>query len=134
LYVQFGDTATATYTDTTIPSDDKFSEITLMKTTLIGHTGPPLERVPVANVRLMDLSGNSVNQVILGEQIQILSDIANNQDNEQKFVWITQIADNSREIVSLGWIDGTLNPKTTFSPSLSWIPEKEGEYTATMFV
>ena len=134
LYVQFGDTATATYTDTTLPSDDKFSEITLMKTTLIGHTGPPLERVPVTNVRLMDLSGNSVNQVILGEQIQILSDIANDQNNEQKFVWITQIGDSNREIVSLGWIDGTLNPKTTFSPSLSWIPEKEGEYTATMFV
>jgi hypothetical protein len=34
----------------------------------------------------------------------------------------------------LSWIDGILNPESSFSPSASWIPQKAGYYVATMFV
>jgi hypothetical protein len=44
------------------------------------------------------------------------------------------IQDDTDTAVSLAWIDGTLNPESSFSPSVSWIPQKEGHYVATMFV
>lgn len=134
LYVAEGDTATVTYLDDTLPSDHEFSEIHLLETTLIGTTGPPLERVPASNAHIMDLFGNSIDMPHVNEQISISSDITNQQDGEQKFVWITQIVDEDRNTVSLAWIDGVLNPEISFSPSVSWIPENEGKYEATIFV
>lgn len=134
LYASEGDTATARYVDDTLPSDSEFDSVEMTATTLLGRTGSPMERAPITNARIVDLSGNSSSTIVLGEQIQIFSDIANNQNREQKFTWFTQIADSNREIVSLGWIDGILYNNTSFSPSLSWIPEQEGQYTATMFV
>ena len=133
LYALEGDTVAAKYVDDTLPLDSEFESIELTATMFLGLTGPPMERVPITNARIVDRSGNSLSTIVLGEQIQIFSDIANNQNREQKFTWLTQIADSNRETVSLGWIDGILYNNTSFSPSLSWIPENEGQYTATMF-
>ena len=33
-------------------------------------------------------------------------------------------------LFQLGWISGQLTPDQKFSPSLSWTPNKSGEYTA----
>ncbi len=133
LYALEGDTVAARYVDDTLPSDSEFESIEMTATMFLGLTGPPMERVPITNARIVDRYGNSLSTIVLGEQIQIFSDITNNQNREQKFTWITQITDNDRETVSLGWIDGVLYNKTSFSPSLSWIPENIGQYTATMF-
>ena len=134
LYVREGDTATVTYTDKTLPLENPFSEIIMMETTLIGHSEPPLERVPASNAHIVDLFGNTIDMPHVNEQITISSNIANQHDDEQKFAWITQIVDEDQKTVSLAWIDGTINPETSFSPSVSWIPENEGKYEATIFV
>ncbi|QMU55024.1 MAG: hypothetical protein GKS07_09125 [Nitrosopumilus sp.] len=133
LHARDWDTVTARYVDDTLSLDSEFESIELTATMFLGLTGPPMERAPITNARIVDRSGNSLSTIVLGEQIQIFSDIANNQNREQKFTWLTQIADSNRETVSLGWIDGILYNNTSFSPSLSWIPENKGQYTATMF-
>jgi len=134
LYVKEGDTASITYTDSTLPSDHIFSEIHLMETTLIGSKGPPLDRVPASNARLTDVDQNPIESPIVGKQILLASDIANQQDHTQKFVWIAQVTDEQKRIVSLSWINGTLNPESSFSSSTSWIPKREGKYSAVFFV
>ena len=136
LYVSFGDTATVTYTDTTLPSDNPFSEIVLMETTLIGHTGPPLERVPASSFRIQNMQGNIIKIPTIPEdkQIQLTADIENQQDEEQEFAFFVQIQDIKKTTVSLSWITGTLTPLQSFSPSQSWIPQNPGTYTATLFV
>jgi hypothetical protein len=134
LYVREGDTAISTYTDSTLPSDHVFSEVHLLETTLIGSKGPPLERVPASNARLTYIDRNPIESPIIDRQILLTSDIANQQDHEQKFVWIAQVTDENKTVVSLSWIDGTLNPETSFSPSTSWIPQREGKYSVVFFV
>ena len=133
LYAWEGDTVTAHY-DTALSSDTESKNNTIVSTMFLGLTGPPLERAPASGARIMDSFGNTIGDPAVGEQVQITSDIGNGQDREQKFVWILQVTDKDLNIVSLAWIDGTLNPKSSFSPSASWIPQKEGDYTATMFV
>ncbi len=134
LYVREGDTGIVTYTDDTLPTNHEFSEIQLMETTLIGLLGYPIERVPTSNPRIVGLDSDFVNFPVIGEQILLTSDIANQQDNSQKFIWIAQTVDSENKVQSLSWINGTINPHSSFSPSTSWIPQSAGEYRTTFFV
>jgi len=136
LFVREGDTATVTYTDKTLPPDNVFSEIVLMQTTLIGSTGPPLERVIASNFRIEDLKGQVISIPTISEekQVQLVANIKNQQDRNQNFVFFIQIQDSQGKAVSLSWITGTMMPLQSFSPSQSWIPHTFGTYTAQVFV
>lgn len=134
LYAREGDTATVTYTDTTLPADHVFSEVHLRETTLIGLSGPPIERLPASNARIINLSGNEIDSPAVGEQVLLMSDIASQEDHPQKFVWIAQTIDSQKITVSLSWINGTINPQSSFSPSTSWIPQEAGDYSTVFFV
>ena len=134
ILTQEGDTMGVMYVDFTMPPGHFSSDSSLISTTLIGSTGPPLERALASNARILDVFGNSIVISSVGEQIQITSDIANQQNREQKFAYLVMIQDDTGATESLSWIDGVLNPESYFSPSSSWIPQKEGDYVATMFV
>lgn len=135
LYTREGDTITAKYIDTTLPPPHLTSDqLELTSTAFVGSTGPPLERAPAYDARIMDSFGNTIDMPVIGKQVHITSDIANGMNRQQKFVWIAQITDDQNKVVSLGWIDGILNSGDSFSPSVSWIPQKQGQYSATMFV
>lgn len=72
--------------------------------------------------------------LLVGNQVQITADLKNNQDVAQDFAYIVQIQNEDGVTVSLSWLTGTLVPAQSFSPALSWTPDKEGKYTATIFV
>ncbi|RJQ24389.1 hypothetical protein C4565_09850 [Candidatus Parcubacteria bacterium] len=80
------------------------------------------------------LADNTKKTVEVGKQIQIAADLKNNQDVKQDFAYIVQIQNEDGVIVSLAWITGTLAPAQSFTPALSWIPNEEGRYEATIFV
>lgn len=94
-----------------------------------------LERITISNPRLENAFGVEISDNInVNQQIQISADITNNQGKSQSFVYIVQVKDKWGLVVSLGWISGPLAPQQQLSPSLSWTPENEGEFTAEMFV
>ena len=131
LYALEGDTVTARYA----PGLSLNSEnISMISTMFLGLTGPPLERAPVQSAKIINVFGNTINNPTVGEQVQIVSDIENGMNRPQKFAYLVMIQDVNGATEHLAWIDGTLNPDSAFSPSASWIPTKEGDYTATMFV
>ncbi|AFS82908.1 thermonuclease family protein [Candidatus Nitrosopumilus sediminis] len=134
LHTMEGDTATVMYTDNTLPLNHEFSEIRLRETTLIGLLGYPVERLPASNPRIVDLSGNQIDSPNIGEQVLLTSDIVSQEDHPQEFIWIVQTLDSQKRVQSLSWINGTINPQSSFSPSTSWIPEVIGDYKTTFFV
>ncbi|WP_316505351.1 hypothetical protein [Nitrosopumilus sp.] len=94
-----------------------------------------LQRATIADPRLENTFGKPItDNVNVNQQIQISADITNKQEKSQSFVYLVQIKDKSGIVISLGWISGPLAPFQKLSPSLSWTPEKEGEYVAEMFV
>ena len=94
-----------------------------------------LERVSIEDPRLVNAFGSSLgNSITVGQQVQVASDITNNQEKSQDFLYLVQIKDETGYSVSVGWISGQLTPNQKFSPSLSWIPKNAGEYTAEIFV
>jgi len=94
-----------------------------------------LERVTISDSSLKnDFSSPIVDNINTYQQIQISTDIKNNQEKSQDFVYLVQIKDSKDAVVSLGWISGELAPEHTLNPSLSWTPNEAGEFTAEIFV
>ena len=95
-----------------------------------------LDRAPVTNPRLEDFAGNAISQNVNVKQlIQITADVTNKQDEEQKFVYILQIKDSQGVIIFVNWIGNiSLQPQQTFSPALSWSPDRDGQYIAEIFI
>ena len=94
-----------------------------------------LERATIIDPRLENAFGAPiVDKVNVNQQIQISADITNHQEKSQNFVYLVQIKDEAGFIVSLGWISGQLTPDQKLNPSLSWTPDRSGEYIAEVFV
>jgi len=134
LRVSEGDTVTAEYEDNTLPDPYNTSDdLDIRATTLIGTIVPPLERVPLSNMRVTDTFENTLDNVSVDQQVEVVVDLVNAQDKDQEFAYIVQVQDANGVTVKLEWIKGALSPGQAFSPAISWIPSAAGTYTATAF-
>ena|SRR5579872_471610 len=70
----------------------------------------------------------------VNKQVQITSDVTNNQDRIQPFAYLVQIQNQDGVVVSLSWIAGSLDAGQSLNPSQSWTPALPGTYTAQIFV
>ncbi len=100
----------------------------------IGAPMPPLERVFVPDLWIMDVSGNALDTISTNQQVQIASGLTNRQDRTQTFVYLVQISDSDGITMALAGISGTLEAGQTLRPSVSWVPTEAGTYSATAFV
>ena len=99
------------------------------------HAIEPLDRAPATSLRLVNALGDQVIEHLnVNQQVQITADVTNNQETAQDFIFIVQIKNDENIIISLGWITGSLNPKQSLSPALSWTPDNSGSYLAEIFV
>ena len=73
-------------------------------------------------------------KVTVDKQIMVVADLSNGQDRDQNFAYIVQIRDENDVVISLSWLTGSLTPRQTFSPALSWTPTYPGIYTIQIFV
>jgi len=78
-----------------------------------------------SNQRIVDDFGNAIHSVSVGQQVQITTDLENQNNFDQSFVFYFEV----RETLSEGWITGSLAPRQSFSPALSWTPDATGTYT-----
>jgi len=70
----------------------------------------------------------------VNKQVQITSDVTNNQDKTQPFAYLVQIQNQDDVVVSLSWLTGSLDSGQSLNPSQSWTPPSPGTYTAQIFV
>lgn len=70
----------------------------------------------------------------VNKQVQITSDVTNNQNRVQPFAYLVQIQNQDGVVVSLSWLSGSLDSGQSLNPSQSWTPELPGTYTAQIFV
>lgn len=94
-----------------------------------------LDRVDISGTRLVNAFGAPVSELVnVNQQVQISSDISNNQEKSQKFVYIIQVKDEDGIVVSLGWFSGMLSPFQSLSPALSWTSKTAGTFNVEIFV
>ena len=106
-------------------------DLTGATATPIGTIVPPLERVPVSNLRVVDNFGSTLDTVQVDQQVQVTADLTNGQTRDQAFAYLVQIQDEDNVTVHLAWISGSVAEGQSFSPSVSWTPAASGTYTAT---
>ncbi len=99
------------------------------------HAINPLDRVPISSPRLEDFFQNPVSKNInINQQVQIAANITNNQEIDQKFVYIVQIKDAEDVVIHLVWITAELKSHQTLNPAVSWRPELSGSFDTEIFV
>lgn len=99
-----------------------------------------LSNVDVENIYLNDVDvvnsfGQKLDEIKSGHVLQIAADITNPNEHEHTFAYVVEIT-NIKNVSAppAQWVTGTLNPAQTFNVSLSWIPEKAGEYKALVSI
>jgi len=146
LHVVSGDTIAAKYVDTSFPANytlpdssriimtEKGIEVTA--SAIVGLRGPPLERLPASNFRLLSLEKEPVkdNSILVDQQVQLVSDLENTQNRTQPFAYLVQIKNEQDKVESLSWLTGNMTSFQKISSGVTWIPPKEGSYIATVFV
>ena len=135
LRVSKGDRVTAEYNDRTLPEPHPIdSGLAISSTSLIGNRVPQLEKVFVENVRIFDMQGNPVEEIVVDQKVQIAADLTNTQEIEQRFAYIIQVRDpNGIRMIPFS-TSGLLFPRQSLTSSLTWKPTSSGVYTATIFV
>ena len=94
-----------------------------------------LERASIDNPNIVNAFGAPIgNKINVDQQIQIASDITNNQERSQKFNYLVQVKNTEGIIVKVAWFSGELNPHQKWNTSVFWVPQSPGEFTAEIYV
>ena len=134
LQVSEGDIVTAAYDDATLPPPDDGDDLRVTGTTTVGSIVPPLERVAVSNLGVVDALGNAVDSVSVGQQVNIAADLTSAQSRSQDYAYLLQIQNMDGVTVHLSWAASSLAGYGGANVSQSWTPDETGSYTATVFV
>ena len=135
LQVSEGDIVTAAYDDRTLPPPDSEGDrLRITGTTTVGSIVPPLERVAVSNLGVVDALNNPVDSVSVGQQVNIAADLTSAQSRSQDYAYLLQIQNMDGVTVHLSWAASSLAGFGDANVSQSWTPDEAGSYTATVFV
>ena len=134
LQVSEGDIVTAAYDDATLPPPDDGDDLRVTGTTTVGSIVPPLERVAVSNLGVVDALGSAVDSISVGQQVNIAADLTSAQSRSQDYAYLLQIQNMDGVTVHLSWAASSLAGFGGANVSQSWTPDETGSYTATVFV
>ena len=130
-----GDEIIAKYHDHTLPSPYSTSDnIEIIAYAKVSSSISNLDRVTNSDIRLSDGTGKQINSFHIGNQIQIVGSITNEQNFNQNFIYLIQVKDNFSSVVSISWISGELSSLQNLDVSQSWVPKKNGTYFIESFV
>ena len=73
-------------------------------------------------------------EITPGSEIQIKTNIVNQQGGSQLFAYIVQIRDESGTTISFSTITGSLAQGQTLTQTISWTPIESGVYVAEIFL
>jgi len=134
LFAIPGDSIYAKYEDNTLPSPYSIQDdLDIQIESKLESEVPPIQRISVEDVFFADSFGIPIEPTI-NEQIQIVGMVSNNQNYDQSFVYIIQVRDQDRTVVSLSWIRGELTSNQSLEVSQSWTPAESGNYVIETFV
>ena len=135
LYSLPGDNISAKYDDYTLPKPYSISDNLSIETfSLIDSSIPPIERLENLPIMFSDSFGNSLESFSPNNQIQIVGTIVNQNEFNQKFVFLFQVKNENSFVESISWVQGELSPSQSLDVSQSWVPQKSGTFVIETFV
>ncbi|MEM2760442.1 MAG: hypothetical protein QXU32_11715 [Nitrososphaerales archaeon] len=89
---------------------------------------------PASEPELVDTFSLPIGKVVVNEHVLIQSEITNNQDVRQKFVYIVKVNDGDGVTIALSWMGSEIPPNEKLNAAQSWRPVLPGEYDIVVFV
>jgi hypothetical protein len=125
----------AKYDDHTLPKPyTKSDNLEIITQAKVVSSISSLGKLTNAKIILADSSGKPLNSFQENNRIQIVGSIKNEQNFDQKFVYLIQIKNNENSVVSLSWITGELSGNQSLDLSQSWMPKNPGSFSVESFV
>jgi len=135
LYALPGDKISAKYDDYTLPKPfSKSDHLQIEDFVIVDSPIPPIERLTSLPIIFSDSFSNKLDSFSINNQLQIVGTIQNNQEYDQKFVYLFQVKNADNSVESISWVQGELSSKQSLDVSQSWIPKKSGTYHVETFV
>lgn len=142
LRVTDGDNLVLKYSDSTLPPPaalkaDGIETVEVQEIfaySMFGSRPAFPESVSSSEPSLLDYTGERLTQINAGEHIIIKSEIINNRNAEQPFVYIVQVKNEDGSVVSLSWLASELASNGSFVATQSWLPSVSGNYVVETFV
>ena len=85
-------------------------------------------------MKISELQPKQGNVEVTGELLEVGEARTFNKFGKDGSVANAVMKDDSGQVMSMSWISGMLSSKQAFDVSLSWNPESQGSYMATVFV
>lgn len=135
IQVSEGDTVVAEYTDRTLPSPYSITDkLNITATAFIGEVKPPLSRVIMKDLQIIDTNENYVDLVHAKKAYKIGTTIENNQNCDQRFALIMQIQNNLGTTIHNDSVRGKLSALQSLKPQIWWKPISVGKFTISLFI
>lgn len=135
LYAIPGDKISAKYDDYTLPKPYSISDnLSLQTFAIVDSSIPPIERIEHLPITFSDALGNSLQSFTENNQMQIVGTIVNQNEFDQKFVYLFQVKNEQNTVESISWVQGELSSTQSLNVSQSWTPKISGNYKIETFV
>ena len=123
------------YVDHTLPSPYNINDdLDIITESVLSSNTPSADKVTLENVILTDSLGMTIQEPMLGQQLQVVAEIENKQDYDQPFVYLVQVKDSADTVMTLSWFKGSITINQKLTVSQSWSPTEPGAYTIETFV
>lgn len=87
------------------------------------------------NIGVINSFGQEFDEIKPNQILQIAADIANPKDYRDTFVYMVEITDDENiQVQPTKWITGELNPDQMLNVSVSWVPQRTGNFNAVIFI
>lgn len=101
----------------------------------VTSTKKNIDDLSIDNLRVINSFGKEFDEIKTNQILQVAGDLTNNNDDAVDFVYLVQITDQHDNLVQPAkWMTGNLDSDQTLNVGLSWIPEKSGKFTGSVFV
>ncbi len=125
----------AKYSDRTLPNPyNTKDDLDIFASEIIVSDIPSTERLTMEKLQILGQTGDTIEELSVGQTGMIFSKIKNSIDFSQDFAYIVQIKNENEDVVSLSWVTGQAIPSQELGMSVSWMPEKSGKYLIERFV
>jgi hypothetical protein len=135
LYSIPGDKIYAKYDDYTLPKPHSISDnLQIEIFAIVDSSILPIDRIENLPIKFSDGLGNPLQSFSLDNQLQIVGTIVNQNNFDQKFVYLFQVKNANDVVESISWVQGELSSVQSLDVSQSWTPKKSGIYKIETFV
>jgi hypothetical protein len=135
LFAMPSDTLYVKYEDRTLPQPYSISdELDIITTSSFESNTPAIERIVAEKPFITNSSGEILDELIINNQVQVVTQIMNTQNFGQNFVYIMQITNENGITTALSWFQGQLSASQKLEISQSWTPTEKGKHAVEIFV